>query len=120
MHELLELYSMVYLYVVRMYTHIVDGEVCIRYQILRGVCGPKRVKNHSEHLAQAWHSGSLLLTLPLIWVSVALAKSSQLLPRTCSVPDTVPGSGDRIAESTHLPQKSSGCREGGTLTWSRW
>lgn len=38
-----------------------------------------------EHLAQGWHSGSLLLTLSLIWDSVALAKSGQLLPSTCPV-----------------------------------
>lgn len=65
-----------------------------------------RVKNHLFENIWLEHGvpGASFLTLPVIWNSVALAKSRQLLPSTCSVPDTAPGAGDRGAESTLLTE----------------
>lgn len=95
----------------------VDPHTFFIYQIFTGVCGPKRVKNCS--FENVWLEHGVLgasFCSALIWVRVALAKSSQLLlPSPCSVPDARPRLRDRGVESTCLTWRSSDCNGGGHL-----
>ena len=76
----------------------VDPHTFFIYQIFTGVCGPKRVKNCSfEHIWLEHGALGASCCSALIWIRVALAKSSQLLlPSPCSVPDARPGLGTEV------------------------
>lgn len=108
LHELLKLYSVVWLYVVCMYIHILVGKSvsCVRFS--EGPVAQRGLRTiylrTSGSSMEFWEPPFDSAT-DLGWCGLG-----QLQPAVTK--HTVPGAGDRVAESTRLPQRSSGCKGG--------